>query len=283
MSEPADDVSLKRREEAFHDAWAESLDPTGVMVDASWEAVTAPEHQWIRRQLGDISGQRVLDLGCGAGEAAVWFAKQGADVVASDLSPSFLKLVRRVAELHGVSERVTTHHGDADALDLPRDSFDIVYAGNLLHHADIDRTLGRIAALLKPGGTVVTWDPLKHNPVINIYRRLAAGVRTPDEHPLSIRDVKRFDRWFTDVRYETFWFATLWIFLRFFLIERIHPSKERYWKKIIREHQRLTPIHNRLARVDRVMLRTLPFLKRYCWNIAVCAKKPLTAPASSTR
>jgi 2-polyprenyl-3-methyl-5-hydroxy-6-metoxy-1,4-benzoquinol methylase len=273
---PDSQVELKHREEHFHDAWALSIDPREVLVDESWEAVTSPENRWIRAQLGDLRGKRILDLGCGAGEAAVWFAKQGAIVTASDLSGEFLELVHRVAALHNVT--VETHQGDADSLDLGgrgAGAFDIVYAANLLHHVNIDETLERIHRALKPGGKVVTWDPLRHNPAINIYRRMAMGVRTIDEHPLDIRDTKRFERLFTDIRWQCFWFATLWIFMRFYLIERVHPNQDRYWKRIIREHQRLTPIYNRLARLDRGILRAAPFFKRYCWNIAICGTKSL--------
>jgi SAM-dependent methyltransferase len=272
MPTPIEDAQLKEKEQHFHDEWALSIDPKEVMVDQSWNAVTCPEHQWIRKQLGDLRGLRLLDLGCGAGEAAVWFAKQGADVVASDLSPEFLTLVERVAALHGV--KVQTHQADADRLDFPDNHFDVVYAGNVLHHVDTQKTLDQIARILKPGGRLVSWDPLRHNPAINVYRRMAMGVRTEDEHPVHIKDVKTFSKWFTDVRHECFWFCTLWIFFRFFLIERVHPSKERYWKKIIKEHQRLTPIYNRWAKLDRIVLGTLPFLKRYCWNVAICATKP---------
>jgi SAM-dependent methyltransferase len=266
--------SIKAREEEFHDQWASSLDAREVMVDASWEAATAPEHRWIAAQLGDLRGRRVLDLGCGAGEAAVWFAKQGASVVASDLSTDFLALVERVATLHGV--QIKTHRADADRIDLEPASFDIVYAGNLLHHVNLEQTLDRIHTLLKPGGRIVTWDPLRHNPIINIYRRMAAGtggVRTDDEFPLHIRDVEAFRRRFTDVRYECFWLCTLWIFVRFFLIERVHPKRDRYWKRIIREHARLEGGYRRLERLDRALLAAMPFLKRYCWNIAVCGTK----------
>jgi len=267
----AADAALKEKEEHFHDIWAGGIDPKEVMVEESWNAVTCPEHQWIRRQLGDIRGKKILDLGCGAGEAAVWFAKQGADVTASDLSSEFLALVQRVAALHGT--QLHTHHADADRLDFPDNTFDVVYAGNVLHHVDTDKTLDQIHRILKPGGVLVSWDPLTHNPVINIYRRMAMPVRTEDEHPLHIRDINKFRQRFTDVRFDCFWFSTLWIFLRFYVVERVHPSKERYWKKIIKEHARLTPIYNRWARLDRMILGPLPFLKRYCWNIAICARK----------
>ncbi|HEX8322680.1 MAG TPA: class I SAM-dependent methyltransferase [Tepidisphaeraceae bacterium] len=259
------------REQAFHDEWASSLRVEDVLVDESWSAATCPEHRWFRSHLGELKGKRVLDLGCGAGEAAVWFAKNGADVVASDLSPQFLDLVQRLAAAHHTT--LTTHLGDADTVTLPLASFDIVYAGNLLHHVDLNKTLDQILLLLKPGGVVLTWDPLKHNPAISVYRRMAGGVRTADEHPLSVRDVEAFRRRFPQVEYECFWFTTLWIFMRFYLIEGVHPSKERYWKKIVTEHERLTPLYNRLDRLDRWLFRYLPFLKRYGWTIAVRAVK----------
>ncbi len=137
-------------------------------------------------------------------------------------------------------------------------------------------------ACLKPGGKLVTWDPLCHNPVINVYRKMASQVRTEDEHPLSVRDIKTFQKHFVDVKTGFFWFTTLWIFLRFYLIERVHPNQDRYWKKIIREHQRLAPIHQRYERVDRFLLSALPFLKRYCWNMAVCATKDRMASIDSS-
>lgn len=259
------------REEAFHNEWAESLDAANVPVDAAWTAATCPEHRWIRERLGELRGKRILDLGCGAGEGAVWFAKQGAEVVACDLSPKFLELVQALASVH--STTLVTHVADADSIGLDADSFDIVYAGNLLHHVDIARTLDQIYYVLKPGGILVSWDPLKHNPLIKIYRRMATEVRTIDEHPLSVAQLSEFRKRFSNVQYDCFWFCTLWIFMRFFLIERVHPSKERYWKKIIHEHERLTPIFNRLDRVDRWLFRKVPYLKRFGWTIAVYAVK----------
>ena len=39
---------VKQNEEQFHDQWAASINPAEVMVDESWDAVTCPEHRWIR-------------------------------------------------------------------------------------------------------------------------------------------------------------------------------------------------------------------------------------------
>lgn len=261
----------KIQEERFHDSWSAGLHPAHVLVDASWQAETCPEHDWIRMKLGKLKGKRILDLGCGAGEAAVWFAKQGAEVVACDISAGFLDLVHRVAALHGVAVR--THKADAENFCFDPESFDAVYAGNVLHHVDIAPTLDRIRQVLKSGGKLVSWDPLIHNPLINVYRKMAKSVRTEGEHPLKMRDLGLFRQRFRSVEYECFWFLTLWIFVRFFLIERVHPGKERYWKKIIVEHQRLDPIFGRLNKLDTILKKGFPPIKRHCWNVAVCATK----------
>ena len=68
--------------------------------------------------------------------------------------------------------------------------FDIIYAGNCLHHSNISQTLSKIIIYLKKGGIFFSWDPLQYNPLINIYRKIATKVRTVDEHPLTYKDIK---------------------------------------------------------------------------------------------
>ena len=261
---------ILEREEAFHDVWATSVNIDSILVDESFESCTTPEGRQIKQWLGDLNDKKLLDLGCGLGEGAVYFAKQGADVTAADLSAEMLEVVQRLAGLHNVS--LQTHKCSADTL-LPENSFDVVYSGNLLHHVDVALTLKEVRRILKPGGMAVFCDPLVHNPLIQVYRRIAQDVRTEDEHPLSMSQVNLFRSEFSSVKYECFWFFTLWIFLRFLIIERVNPNKERYWKKIIAEHVRLEPIYSPLEKWDRIFLKFMPFFKRYCWNIAICCIK----------
>ena len=259
-------------EECFHDEWGHAIDPETVPVVESFEACTAPENRHIMAWLGDVSGLRVLDLGCGAGEAAVYFARQGARVTAVDLSQAMLDVTSRVAKRFGV--RVECRQQNADLLDLPEQSFDVVYAANLLHHVDIERCLASVERVLKPDGRFVSWDPLRHNPVINVYRRMAAAVRSDDETPLGISDLKKIGAHFQQVEHRCFWFASLWLFVKFFVFERLHPSKERYWKRIIVDAERLSGSYRRLAAIDNILLKCVPWLRRMCWNLVVCAHRP---------
>jgi ubiquinone/menaquinone biosynthesis C-methylase UbiE len=162
---------------------------------------------------------------------------------------------------------------NAIALDCPDNTFDIVYVANLLHHLpNPHAAIKEMHRVLKPGGKACFWEPLKHNPIINVYRRIATSVRTEDETPLDINIVKFVESQFSQTTYDTFWLATLWIFLQFYLIEKVDPNKERYWKKIIIEQARLRSQYQQLEKLD-VILKKLPLMKRFAWNLAVVATK----------
>lgn len=259
------------RERQFHDAWAAAIDVDGIRVADYFEACTAPENRFILRQLGDIRNKLLLDLGCGAGENSVYFATKGARCIAADYSPGMVEVALQLAERYGVNVEGRT--ANAMELEFPDNTFDIVYASNLLHHIpDPKIALKEMHRVLKPGGKACFWDPLKHNPVINVYRRMATEVRTDDETPLNINIINYINSLFAKTNYDTFWLATLWIFLRFYLIEKVDPNKERYWKKIIIEQERLKPTYRRLEDLDRI-LKKIPGMKRCAWNIAVVATK----------
>ena len=141
--------TLKERE--FHDDWAETINCHEVKVRETFNACTSPEPIWIRNQLGNLRNKRILELGAGAGEAAVYFALEGADVTATDLSPGMLDVTKRVADLHGVALKTIVSSAE-DLSVFPSDSFDIVYAANTLHHVDIEKCLDEVKRVLKPGG-----------------------------------------------------------------------------------------------------------------------------------
>jgi len=257
-------------EESFHDRWASELNHESISIRAAFEGSTSPENRFILRHLGDVNGKLLLDLGCGAGENSIYFAGKGANCVAGDWSSGMIRITQRLAESHCL--HVDARRLNAMEIDFPDDTFDVVYASNLLHHVEPRRALREIHRILKKGGKACIWDPLRHNPVINIYRRIASEVRTKDERPLSFLFIGEVRNLFSHVVYDTFWLSTLWIFLKFYFIEKVDPNKERYWKKIINEEPRLRNIYNRLEKLDH-LLKRIPLMKRFAWNIAIIATK----------
>lgn len=258
------------KEEAFHDKWADGVHLEDVHPVEFCTACTAPENRWIISRLGSLKGKKILELGCGLGEASVYFAMCGADVTATDLSEGMLAVASGVAKQNGV--KISTAKCSADQLPFDDKSFDIVYAANILHHVDIAKTLDEAKRVLKKGGQFASWDPLAHNPVINIYRKMAMSVRTADEHPLKMRELEFFKNRFETMKYQTTWFFTLAIFLKYYFIDHV-DIKGRYWKKIIKDADEIEPIYNKLEKWDKKFLKVFPFFKRYCWNIAIVCKK----------
>ncbi|GAA2243362.1 class I SAM-dependent methyltransferase [Streptomyces indiaensis] len=109
---------------------------------------------------GVRSGQRVLDVGTGSGNAAIPAALAGADVVASDLTPELFEAGRRVAEKQGA--RLAWQEADAEALPFRDAEFDTVLScvGVMFapHHQQAADELVRVC---RPGGTIglLSWTP----------------------------------------------------------------------------------------------------------------------------
>lgn len=266
----SDELRIQMERE-FHDAWANSEDVTKINVLADNAVCTAPEMRYITQRLGDIKGKRLLDVGCGLGEASVYFAMLGADVTSSDLSQGMLDATTRLAQANNVS--VTQHIASAEDMQLlPEDKFDIIYAGNLLHHVDIEKTITRIKPHLANNGVFVTWDPIAYNPAINIYRSIATDVRTPDEHPLKWTDIKVFHKHFEAVETRYFWLTTLIIFIIMAVINRRNPNEERFWKVVVHEGEKWSWLYNPLEKLDSVLLAILPPLRLLCWNVVIVSR-----------
>jgi 2-polyprenyl-3-methyl-5-hydroxy-6-metoxy-1,4-benzoquinol methylase len=264
---------LQRREAEFHDAWALSTPLDHILVRECFEAPTAVENRFILELAGPLRGKKLLDIGCGLGESSVYFGMQGAAVTATDLSPEMVRTAVELGKAHGVKIDGLVSAGEE--LRLPPDHFDVVYIANTIHHVHERENLWRaIHATLKPGGRFFSIDPIAYNPAINIYRRMATETRTEDESPLRWSDLRLARRYFADVRHREFWIASLLLFAKYFLVDRVHPNADRYWKRILRETPRSLRWWLPLRALDAVLTR-LPLLRYLSWNTVMWGSKPL--------
>jgi 2-polyprenyl-3-methyl-5-hydroxy-6-metoxy-1,4-benzoquinol methylase len=268
---PVNNPAIVQRERDFSHAWARSMNASALLVEEHFSACTCPENRFILQALGPLSQKNICDLGCGMGEAALYFASRGAKVSALDISDSMLQVLKAEASERGLT--IDTRQGSAMATAFSDATFDIVYAANLLHHVDKEITLLEIKRILKPGGVLACFDPLAHNPIINLYRRIVTKNRSLDEHPLSFKDRRLFKRYFTMVTVRTYWLLTLWIFIKYYLIDRSDPNMEKYWIKVVADHKKVERTYLFLERIDTILFRIFPFLKSWCWNMVVIARK----------
>jgi SAM-dependent methyltransferase len=103
--------------------------------------------------LGDVSGKRVVDVGCGSGPLSQWLVESGASVVGFDVSSALVRL----AEARGLSG-ASFHVADLaePLLFLSDASFDVAVGSLVLHYLrDWAAPLRELHRVLVPGGTLV--------------------------------------------------------------------------------------------------------------------------------
>ena len=126
---------------------------------AGWDA-TLRLRAWERAHLGLARGERLLDVGCGLGEAALALAQDlgdGGEVVGIDVSEQMLRVARSNAL--GARCRVRFTVGDACSLDEPDDSFDAARSERTLQWlADPAAAVAEMVRVVRPGGRVSLID-----------------------------------------------------------------------------------------------------------------------------
>ena len=116
-------------EEDFHNNWARTIDLDDVLVMPFFESCTSVENKYALEIFGEINGKHILDLGCGAGEASVYFALKGAIVTAADISDEMLKVVEKVAQKYKV--KVITKKIIGEKMDISSESFDCIFGNGV--------------------------------------------------------------------------------------------------------------------------------------------------------
>lgn len=161
MTMPADNEQIQGAVERFWDA-----KPCG--SDTSDEAQYSVEYfreiQTHRYELEphildvlssrSLQGKRVLEIGTGVGTDARTIIGKGALYTGINVDAGSCEATQRALEVFGLSGRVR----QASAVDIPFSDgeFDVVYSFGVLHHiADVDRAVGEIRRVLKPGGQLI--------------------------------------------------------------------------------------------------------------------------------
>jgi SAM-dependent methyltransferase len=192
-----------------------------------------------------------LEYGCGSGSRAFMLARGGAKVLGIDISDVGIKQAQEEAK----KEHLTIEFRvmNAEILELPDSTFDIACGTAILHHLDIAKSLGELARVLKPHGDAIFLEPLGHNPLIQLYRKVTPQLRTPDEHPLTVKDLLEIKKQFEVVEMRYFCFTTL------FAVP-------------LRKLPFFFALMALLNRFDQLLFSLIPSLRKYAWIVVIILK-----------
>ncbi len=106
-------------------------------------------------------GSRLLEIGCGPGQATAGFARRGFSILALEPGPRLAAIARRNLAGAGPVEIVETTF---EAYALAEAAFDLVYSGQAFHWVAPEVRFAKAARALPPGGTLALfgWRPQPH-------------------------------------------------------------------------------------------------------------------------
>jgi SAM-dependent methyltransferase len=130
----------------------------------------------------DFAGSRglqVLEIGVGLGADHQRFAEAGARLSGVDLTARAVEMTRRRLAALGLTSDLRV--GDAERLDFPDNTFDLVYSWGVIHHSpDTPRAAAEILRVLKPGGRARVMIYHSHSLVgAMLWLRYGLGRRRP--------------------------------------------------------------------------------------------------------
>jgi 2-polyprenyl-3-methyl-5-hydroxy-6-metoxy-1,4-benzoquinol methylase len=208
--------------------------------------------------IGDVRGLSVLDYGCGSGQLGMYLAMQGAKVSGFDLSPNGVEVANWASSKYGLN--CSFRALDAEEIDYPDDSFDLIVGFGVLHHViKYPKAAAQMARVLKPGARAIFHETLWDNPLINFARRFTMESSDAGDAHLTSRGLKQFGAPFakTEVRQQNI----LYMLKRFSKLpvrDLSHPLVPRpFWRGV--------------RRIDKGLIRL--GLARFCGEAVVSYTK----------
>ena len=141
----------------------------------------------------DLSGERVLDAGCGPGEVSAALARRGAEVVGVDVSTNLVELAQERFPEDIDPKRVSFHVGDM--LDPAWGRFDRVVSMDVLIHYPLADAVGALSELAQRCRAQMVFTFAPRTPLLAAMhaagKLFPRGDRSPAIEPVAERRLKQ--------------------------------------------------------------------------------------------
>lgn len=210
--------------------------------------------------IDNLMGKRVIVVGCAEGSVTP-LARHGAKkVLGVDIANEAINNLNNSIEAEGLSDVAEAIVGNAENLEVPNGSYDIICCSGVLHHLDIKKAMESWRNALSKNGKVVMMEPMALNPFVYLYRKLTPSMRTVDEHPLLPRDIKLIKNYFVKVEVNGFVLTSL-VSLVFAYLPNYFSLKENSYRVF--------------EKIDRGLLNIFPALSYFCWTSVIKLESPI--------
>jgi SAM-dependent methyltransferase len=166
-------------------------------------------------RFGDVRGKTLVEIGCGPGASALFFGRQGANVIGVDVSSKAIDDLNAHCRANGITN-VRGVCADAFGIDaLP--PVDFVFGAMILHHIEpFPRFVLSLRRLLKPGGIGCFYENSAMSDLLVFFRQHVVGklwipkYGDADEFPLTPGEVDELRKHFgVEVEYPEMLFFRL--------------------------------------------------------------------------
>lgn len=196
--------------------------------------------------------KKVLEYGCGSGTGSTRLLQLDAIVTGIDIS--YEGILNAQKKFPKEKYKATYCVMNAEDMAFKDTWCDVVVGLGILHHINVYAAYNEIVRVLSADGHLILEEPLGHNILINIFRKLTPFMRTSNERPLKQNDIKLLNKYFYHVEAEYYSLITLLAvpFRKTGVFEKLYAG---------------------LEGLDKLILK-IPWIRKYAWTVLIHASCP---------
>lgn len=215
----------------------------------------------------DPVGKRMLSIGASSASKEACLAKHGVWVTASDIDERKMREVANNPENKKLKQLLFVV-ASADALPFADKSFDYTFSCSVLQYVDHVPVISECARVLKDSGCSLFIENMALNPFVLPYRLLRILF---EGSPRKFWEIKEHLRFAHLSEFQQYYGSVL--HEEQFLFSSLALAGEVMFRRRWQKFKRWQKVFQLLEVIDRHVLKVFPFLKRFCWLIALTCWK----------